>query len=88
MGTHQHGHVGESGEGHEGSHRGWRYGIRNPDVDRILEPAECIANAGFQKKTEHLITYKSGPQAKTQIGYLLIRTRDRKQQQLNSIGSK
>ena len=47
-----------------------------PEGESILQMS--IANTGFQKRTEHLITYKSGSQTNTHIDYLLMRKPERK----------
>ena len=74
-------HVGEIGNGFEGVHGGKGFGVRNNEGERLLELAEgldlFVANTGFQKKVQHLVTYKSG-QYESQIDYLLTRKRDRR----------
>ena len=71
----------ERGNGFEGIHGGKGYGIRNTEGERLLEMAEgldlFVANTGFQKKTQHLVTYKSGLH-ESQIDFLLTRKRDRR----------
>ncbi|XP_028042510.1 craniofacial development protein 2-like, partial [Bombyx mandarina] len=70
------GHVGATNEGYERVHGGWGYGNRNDDGDQLLQAATtfnlAVANTWFQKRPEHLITYKSGKHA-TQIDYFLIK---------------
>ncbi|XP_062532854.1 uncharacterized protein LOC134201634 [Bombyx mori] len=70
------GHVGATNEGYERVHGGWGYGNRNDDGDQLLQAATtfnlAVANTWFQKRPEHLITYKSGNHA-TQIDYFLIK---------------
>ena len=74
-------HVGERENGFEGIHGGKGFGMRNNEGERFLEMAVgldlFVANTGFQKRTQHLVTYKSG-QHESQIDYLLTRKRDRR----------
>ncbi|XP_037876944.1 uncharacterized protein LOC101746905 [Bombyx mori] len=69
-------HVGATNEGYERVHGGWGYGSRNDDGDQLLQAATtfnlAVENTWFQKRPEHLITYKSGNHA-TQIDYFLIK---------------
>lgn len=75
------GHVGMDGDGYEGYHGGFGYGEQNKEGETILEFAAshnlAVVNTFFQKKNEHLITYKSG-NSKTQIDYFLLDKRDLK----------
>lgn len=68
------GHVGESSDTYKDIHGGFGYGTWNKDGQRVLEFAArhnmTIINTTFQKKPEHLITYKSGGNS-TQIDYIL-----------------
>ncbi|KAI5734873.1 hypothetical protein M8J77_011455 [Diaphorina citri] len=70
------GHVGRRGNDEERVHGGWSYGERNDGGDRIVEYALAfdlgITNTFFEKRDEHLITYKSGPH-KSQIDYIMCR---------------
>jgi len=63
-------------------HGGKGYGTRNEEGERMLEMVESLelffVNTGFQKREEHLVTYKSGV-GRTQIDYFLVRSKDRKQ---------
>ena len=74
-------HVGETANGFEDVHGGKGFGVRNSEGERLLEMAEgldlFIANTNFQKKVQHLITYKSG-QNESQIDFLITRKRDRR----------
>ena len=60
-------------------HGGKGFSQRNTQGERILESAEsldmAVVNTYYQKKDEHLITYKSG-QHTTQIDYIMIRRED------------
>ncbi|XP_049872896.1 uncharacterized protein LOC126371623 [Pectinophora gossypiella] len=68
------GHVGNSNTGYGGAHGGFGYGSLNKDGALILEFAArhdlIIINTSFQKKFEHLVTYKSGGK-QSQIDYIL-----------------
>ncbi|XP_050350401.1 uncharacterized protein LOC126773491 [Nymphalis io] len=70
------GHVGEESREYGRVHGGYGYDRENAEGDSILSTCLlsdlAIVNTFFQKKPEHLITYKSGPHS-TQIDYLLIR---------------
>ena len=74
-------HVGESSDGFEGVHGGRGFGRRNQEGDRFLELAEAmnlvVMNTQFEKRRNHLITYKNG-QNETQIDYILVRREDKK----------
>ena len=58
------GHVGKDRTNFEMEHGGHGYGQQNPEGESILSFAQAynlvVANTYFQKKDEHLITYKSG----------------------------
>ncbi|KAJ0177749.1 hypothetical protein K1T71_006622 [Dendrolimus kikuchii] len=70
------GHVGKTWEEFDCVHSGFGYGSRNAEGEDILRMCAAadlaIVNTYFKKKSEHLITYKSGRHA-TQIDYLLTR---------------
>ncbi|XP_048000280.1 uncharacterized protein LOC125237330 [Leguminivora glycinivorella] len=70
------GHVGRVNDGYERVHGGWGYGMRNSEGETLLQAAVAfdlaVLNTWFQKRDQHLITYKSGNHA-TQIDYFLIR---------------
>lgn len=70
------GHVGRENVSYERIHGGWGFGGRNSDGEAILQAASAfdlaVVNTWFQKKEQHLITYKSGHH-KTQIDYFLFR---------------
>jgi hypothetical protein len=55
---------------------GWGFGIRNQEGETLLQAACAfdlnIVNTFYKKKTEHLVTYKSGHHA-TQIDYFLVK---------------
>ncbi|XP_063544350.1 craniofacial development protein 2-like [Cydia strobilella] len=76
------GHVGKDRDGFEGYHGGFGFGRQNSEGATIMEFAAsqnlAVVNTFFQKKEEHLITYKSG-RAKTQIDYILIDKQNLKQ---------
>ena len=75
------GHIGADKEGYA-CHGGFGFGTRNSDGERILEYATShdlvITNSIFRKRPSHLATFYSG-EVKTQIDFILIRRRDRKQ---------
>ncbi|XP_063540351.1 uncharacterized protein LOC134749358 [Cydia strobilella] len=70
------GHVGRMNVGYERVHGGFGFGTRNTQGEALLQAATAldmaIANTWFQKRDEHLITYKSGNHA-TQIDYFLVK---------------
>ncbi|XP_045449948.1 uncharacterized protein LOC123658626 [Melitaea cinxia] len=70
------GHVGRMNDGYERVHGGRGYGVRNRDGEALLEAALAfdlaIANTFYQKREQHLITYRSGLHS-TQIDYILLR---------------
>lgn len=70
------GHIGRIKEGSERVHGGFGLGDRNEEGERIADYARAldlaIVNTYFDKKKEHLVTYKSG-ERESQIDYLLIR---------------
>ena len=73
------GHAGKGIGGFNGMHRGKGYGNRNQDGERLLESCESLdlvlTNTFFIKKSEHLVTYKSG-EHRSQIDYIIVRRRD------------
>ncbi|XP_046962198.1 uncharacterized protein LOC124531732 [Vanessa cardui] len=68
------GHVGEKNDLHSDTHGGYGFGTRNKQGISILNFASRhslkIINTYFQKKPEHLITYKCS-EYNTQIDYIL-----------------
>ncbi|EYC12736.1 hypothetical protein Y032_0046g1396 [Ancylostoma ceylanicum] len=72
------GHVGATKEGYR-CQRGYGYGTRNSDGERILEYADShnlvIVNTKFRKRPSHLVSFYSGS-TQTQIDFVLIRYRD------------
>ena len=76
VGADLNGHVGENRAGFERHIDGCGYGTRNEQGEAILRMAQAhdlaIVNTYFQKKVEHLITFKSGPNS-SQIDYILVR---------------
>ena len=64
IGADQNGHVGGTRTGFEREHGGNSWGDRNAEGEEILQFAQAydlgIVNTYFQKKVEHLITYKNG----------------------------
>ncbi|XP_063620491.1 uncharacterized protein LOC134792945 isoform X2 [Cydia splendana] len=70
------GHVGRMNVGYERVHGGFGFGSRNVQGEALLQAAAAfdlaIANTWFQKRDEHLITYKSGKHT-TQIDYFLVK---------------
>ncbi|XP_045454524.1 craniofacial development protein 2-like [Melitaea cinxia] len=70
------GHVGRMNDGYERVHGGRGHGVRNRDGEALLEAALAfdlaIANTFYQKREQHLVTYRSGLHS-TQIDYILLR---------------
>ena len=70
------GHVGKDRSNFEREHGGHGYGQQNPEGESILSFAQAynlvVANTYFQKKDEHLITYKSGDRCST-VDYIITR---------------
>lgn len=70
------GHVGRMNGGYERVHGGWGFGSMNQDGEALLQAASAfdlaIVNTFFEKRDQHLITYKSGNHT-TQIDYFLMR---------------
>lgn len=64
MGGDFNGHVGQLSDGYERVHGGWGYKNRNTDGEALLQAASAfdlaITNTWFEKRDEHLITYKNG----------------------------
>lgn len=81
IGADLNGHVGKDRKGFMRQHGGWGYGARNEGGEEILKVAQAydlaIVNTFFQKKEEHLITFKSGP-SKSQIDFFLVRREELK----------
>lgn len=79
IGADMNGHVGREAGTFTEVHGGKGFGTRNEDGERILESAESLdlvlVNTFFEKKREHLITYKSGGN-ETQIDYIMVRKED------------
>ncbi|XP_043687611.1 craniofacial development protein 2-like [Telopea speciosissima] len=73
-------HVGRDRRGYEEVHRGYGVGERNEEGISVLDFAIafdlCIANTFFEKRHEHLLTYKSGQHA-SQIDFFLTRRSDK-----------
>ena len=71
------GHVGMERTDLERWHGGHSYGILNDEGRAILQCAQmydlAICNTFFQKKAEHMITYRSGIRQST-IDYILVRS--------------
>ena len=69
------GHIGREGSAYKGADRGYGFGERNADGDRVLDFAAAndfvIWNFSFDKRDIHLIIYQSG-NAKTQICSILL----------------
>ena len=76
IGADLNGHVGETRTRYEREHGGNSWGDRNAKGKDILQFAQAydlgIVNTFFQKKMEHIITYKSGGRMSV-IDYILIR---------------
>ncbi|XP_019264090.1 PREDICTED: craniofacial development protein 2-like [Nicotiana attenuata] len=74
------GHIGADAGGYGEVHGGFGLGVRNGGGTSLLDFARAfellIANSSFQKRKEHLVTFKSSA-ARTQIDYLLLRRSDR-----------
>nr|XP_049692389.1 uncharacterized protein LOC126053698 [Helicoverpa armigera] len=70
------GHVGRESDGYERVHGGRGFGTRNASGETLLQAAGAfdlaITNTWFNKREEHLVTYKSGHHA-TQIDYFLVK---------------
>ena len=70
------GHIGQKAAGYAGVHGGFGFGERNPEGERILEFAVAnnlvICNSMFEKRTNHLVTYRSSGSA-SQVDYILVR---------------
>nr|XP_009803799.1 PREDICTED: craniofacial development protein 2-like [Nicotiana sylvestris] len=70
------GYIGRSVGGYDEVHGGSGFGVRDGGGKSLLDFAKAfnlvIANSSFQKREEHLVTFKSTT-AKTQIDYLLLR---------------
>ncbi|XP_047029963.1 uncharacterized protein LOC124637497 [Helicoverpa zea] len=70
------GHVGRLSDGYERVHGGRGFGTRNASGETLLQAASAfdlaITNTWFNKREEHLVTYKSGHHA-TQIDYFLVK---------------
>ena len=62
------GHLGKNRSNFEMGHGGYGYGQQNSEGESILSFVQAynlVANTYFQKKDEHLITYKSGDRCST-----------------------
>ncbi|XP_066958927.1 uncharacterized protein [Macrobrachium rosenbergii] len=74
------GTLGKRRDGYEEVHGGHGFGIRNEDVDYILEMAQSFAlacmNIWFQKLDKYLIMYESGG-VQSQIDHILVRGADK-----------
>ena len=74
-------HVGSNAEHNEDQHRGYGYGVRNNEEERILEFCAAmnmkIGNTIYKKRSSHLITYESGP-SKTEVDYYFVWRNKRK----------
>ena len=73
------GHVGKTSSGFEDLHGGHGYGVKNPEVTRILELCVAadlvITNTFFAKRDSQLLTFHSGNSC-SQIDYILVRKSD------------
>ncbi|XP_019244283.1 PREDICTED: uncharacterized protein LOC109224152 [Nicotiana attenuata] len=71
---------GKTARGYDEVHGGFGFGVRNEGGTSLLEFAKAfdlvLANTGFQKREDHLVTFRSRV-AKTQIDYLLLRRGDK-----------
>ena len=67
--------MGSNNVGYDGTHGGYRYGVRNADGSRILECTDGInlvmCNTLFMKQESKLVTYKAGP-AKSTVDYIIV----------------
>nr|XP_027215565.1 uncharacterized protein LOC113808359 [Penaeus vannamei] len=73
-------HVGDRKDGFESVHGRHGYRKRNNARERIFEIAEAmepVISTWYEKREEHLITYKSGPN-RTQIDHMIMRKADMK----------
>lgn len=75
VGADLNGHVGAGRGGYERNHGGHGHGLRNAEGESILRMAQAhdlaVVNTFFQKKEEHLLTFKSGA-GRSQIDYFLV----------------
>ncbi|XP_009768764.2 uncharacterized protein [Nicotiana sylvestris] len=74
------GHIGVIAKGYDEVHDGFGFGVRNEGGTSLLDFAKAfdpiLANSCFQKKEEHLVTFRSKV-SRTQIDYLLLMRGDR-----------
>ncbi|XP_059285611.1 uncharacterized protein LOC132039083 [Lycium ferocissimum] len=81
LGGNFNGHIGTSARGYDDVHGGFGFGDKNEGGTALLDFVRAfnlvIANFSFQKREEHLVTFRS-MRAKTQIDYLLSRKCDRR----------
>ena len=75
------GHVGRSNDGFQRVHAGKGFGDRNAGGERVLENMEAsdlaLLNTFFDKKEEHLVSFKSGND-RSQIDFILVRKSEQK----------
>ena len=80
IGADLNGYVGREDEGFERYHGGKAFGERNVEGVRVLVFAQqfyfILTNTTFTKRSEHLVTYKSGNN-QSQIAYILVRRESR-----------
>ena len=73
--------VRKDARGYNKIHRGFGYGVRNLEGERILEMGSAldmtVCNTFFKKHDSRLMTITSGS-SKTQIDYIMVRNKDRK----------
>ncbi|XP_075099017.1 uncharacterized protein LOC142175908 [Nicotiana tabacum] len=74
------GHIGVTATGYDEVHGGFGFGVWNEGGTSLLDLSKAfdlvLANSCFQKREEHLVTFRIKV-AKTQIDYLLLRRGDR-----------
>ena len=81
VGADSNGHVGRSNDGFQRVHGGKGFDDRNAGGERVLESMEesdlVLLNTFFDKKEEHLVSYKSGNN-RSQIDFILVRKSEQK----------
>ncbi|XP_065315107.1 uncharacterized protein LOC135923992 [Gordionus sp. m RMFG-2023] len=72
-------HIGKDRLGYEKNHGGYEHGLKNKEGERFLQVSQAydmeIVNTYFQKRKDHIVTYRSEKHF-SQIYYLLIRRKD------------
>ncbi|XP_065319283.1 craniofacial development protein 2-like [Gordionus sp. m RMFG-2023] len=72
-------HIGKDRLGYERNHGGYGHGLKNKEGEKLLQVSQAydmaIVNTYFQKREDHIVTYRSGKHF-SQIDYLLIWRKD------------